>query len=105
EITSAADVEATLASTGSIHVAGAILVTALSDNDANADADVGAGGLVALGTSEPTAKVAGGTKAQLNADVVDTNGAVASPLTVRATSDNDATANSIMVEFGVFDLS
>jgi hypothetical protein len=33
-ITSTADVEATLASTASIHVTGAILVTALSDNDA-----------------------------------------------------------------------
>jgi hypothetical protein len=68
-----ADVEATLVSTGSIHVAGAILVTALSDNDAQADSDVGAGGVVTIGTSQPNARVAGGTKAQFDADVVDTS--------------------------------
>jgi hypothetical protein len=69
EITNTADVEATVASTASIHVAGAVLVTATSDNDARTDADTAAGGVVTLGGSSPTATVAGGTKAELNAVV------------------------------------
>ena len=92
EITSAADVEATLASTGSIHVTGAILVTASSDNDANANADVGAGGVATFGTAEPRATVGGGTKVQFDAGVTQASG-----VTVQATSLNDATADSAMV--------
>jgi hypothetical protein len=101
-ITSTADVEATLASTASIHVTGAILVTATSDNDANADTDIGGGGVATFGKSATTAILDGGTKAQLDGDVIDTDAGVASPVTVRATSDNDARAEAIVVALGVF---
>jgi hypothetical protein len=96
-ITSTADVEATLASTASIHVTGAILVTALSDNDANADTDIGGGGVATFGKSATTAILEGGTKAQLDGDVTQSSG-----MTVRATSDNDAHAEAIVVALGVF---
>jgi len=102
EITDTADVEATLSSAASIHVAGAVLVTATSDNDARTDADTAGGGGVTQGGSSPTATVKGGTKAQLDGDVVDTNPGVASPLTVRATSDNDATAEAVIAKLGAF---
>jgi hypothetical protein len=97
DITDAADVETTLASTGSIHATNFVLVTALSDNQANADADAGTGGALAFGESSPTATISGGTKVEFGADINS-----ASSLTITSTSDNDATAKSVVVSIGMF---
>jgi hypothetical protein len=75
----------------------AILVTALSDNNANADTDVAGGGVATFGKSTTTATIEGGTKAQLEGDVTHATG-----VTVRATSGNDARAEAIVGALGVF---
>ena len=90
-----ANVTASVGSTASISTSGAITVTATGDNDANADTDVGSGGLAAGGVSLPTAKVGGATRITFDGDVTNANG-----VTLTASSDNDAVANALVVAIG-----
>ncbi|MGZ4129286.1 MAG: hypothetical protein ACXVPR_00475, partial [Actinomycetota bacterium] len=74
---------------------GLVLVTATSDNNATASADIGTGGLISIGVSLPSATVNGATTAELAADVDPT------AVEVHATSNNDATASSTVVAIGL----
>ena len=74
---------------------GLVLITATSNNNATASADIGTGGLISIGVSLPSATVNGGTTAELAADVDPT------AVEVHATSDNDATASSTVVAIGL----
>ena len=96
EVTSSADVNA-IVGTGSLTSSGAISVTATSQNTATATSDAANGGIVAGGVSVPTAEVAGGTTAELGANV--TSGTT---LDVTATGTNTATADSALISIGLF---
>ncbi|HTZ07380.1 MAG TPA: hypothetical protein VMB53_16710, partial [Gaiellaceae bacterium] len=96
EVTASADTNATVG-TGTLFSLGAITVTSTSTNTATATSDAANGGLVAGGVNVPTAKVAGGTKAELGATV--TNGTT---LDVTATGTNVATADTSLISIGIF---
>ena len=90
-ITSDADVEATIGSSGSVSVVGAVIVDALSMlNSADARSPGGAGSIgIAVSLLESRAEVGGGTKAQVDGDILD-----AGQLVVKANGTNTAFAET-----------
>lgn len=96
EVTDKADVEATVGDT-SITTTGALLVKATSDNDAIAQSDAGAGGALGITGSGLSAKVGGGTKAELDADVNN-----ATSVKVEAVGSNNAESEALAIAIGLF---
>src|SRR5205807_10482770 len=76
----------TIVTTGLVHL------TATSDNTANASSDGGTGGAVSIGVNLPSATIAGGTRAELDASVSGGPG-----VTVEASGTNTATASALIV--------
>ena len=83
-----ASTQALVGASSSITASGSVHVFATSDNNATVHVPGGGGGLVSVDFMEPTATVAGLTKAHLDGDVN------AGSLTVRSTTSNDATADA-----------
>jgi hypothetical protein len=96
-ISSTADVTADAAKTASIGVSGASTIEATSMDTSDGTANVGSGGLLAIGVSIPTAVVAAPTGAAYDGSV--TGGA---GFTVKATSTNTAHVDSVPISVGVF---
>src|SRR6185503_11465604 len=95
EIQSGADVEITGASSSDLSANGLIEITATSNNHAKTKTQLGAGGLLAVGVAVPTAVVDGATEIDIDGNVND-----ASAVTVSATSDNFAEAESKALSIG-----
>ncbi|MHB1242915.1 MAG: beta strand repeat-containing protein, partial [Gaiellaceae bacterium] len=96
QVTGAADVTATVASTVTI-TGGSATITATSDNDATASTDAASGGLIgAFGVNVPLAEVLAVTRAQFDGDVVG-GGSV----TVQATSSNTVSATADIFSIGI----
>src|SRR6266849_4521046 len=88
--------EANVGTTGSLTCSCAVDVKAENSDTATADSDVGGGGLVSITVSMPTAKIVGGTRAQVNGTVA------TSSLTVEAHAPYLATATSKPISIGLF---
>src|SRR5216683_2911962 len=88
--------EANVGTTGSLTCSCAVDVKAENSDTATADSDVGGGGLVSITVSMPTARIVGGTRAQVNGTVA------TSSLTVEAHAPYLATATSKPISIGLF---
>ena len=82
---------------GTIASSGLIQFDAISNNTATASSDIGSGGFVSLGVSLPTATISGGTIASFSGTVSGGTG-----LTVHADGTSNATAESFVIDIGIF---
>jgi hypothetical protein len=97
EVTSDADVVASVGAAGSFGSTGAILVKALGDNDALSKSDAGTGGLIGVSGSAISAKVGGAVQALFDGDVT-----IAASVKVEAIGNNNADANALTIALGMF---